>query len=212
MGYRTLRSNAPRRRQPYLSINRTGVAPLEQTGRRMEERLAMALFNRGEIEIVNRGGLRIIDYQMPLKSVRGDRGVGKIDLLAATEHGALAVVELKVWHNKEDRRVGLLEALAYTAILEANISVIAKEILVRHGFEVEHARPEILVVAPLEFWTNARGFPSANRMIELAAEIAERESLNIDLVYLDGVASFDQGLGGSKPTVTGNIRLVPLSR
>lgn len=170
----------------------------------------MALYNRNEIELASGGRIRIIDYQVPLKSARADRGVGKIDLLALMEHGALAIVELKVANNKEDRRVGILEGLAYSAILEANMSVVANEITKRYGYEVRHCRPEIFLVAPPAFWANS-GFPPTERLIELAAEIGQRGSLSISLMSLENIVSFDRGLNGSKPMLTGNIRLIPVS-
>ena len=122
-GYRHLRETAPRRAQSYLSDTRTGLTASGETTTRGEEHLALGLFNRQLRELVlpNDERLRLIDYQFPLKSVRADAGVGKIDLLGLFPDGRLAVVELKVQDNAEDRRIGLLEGLIYAAIVEANV-------------------------------------------------------------------------------------------
>ena len=40
--------------------------------------------------------MRLLDYQFPLQASRADAGLGKADLLGATDRGRLVVVELKV--------------------------------------------------------------------------------------------------------------------
>jgi hypothetical protein len=59
--------------------------------------------------------LTLLDDQFPLKSVGA--GIGKIDLLGLHMDGTLAVVELKVAGNREDRRIALLEELNYAAAI-----------------------------------------------------------------------------------------------
>jgi len=147
-GYHTLCARAPRRTQPYLSKTRSGVAPIEQSGRRLEERLAMALFNRKVLDFKDGASLNLLDYQFPLKSALADHGIGKIDLLGLCADGTLAVIELKVEGNNEDRRIGLLEGLIYAGIVEANLQMIVKQINAVHGFRVALKRPRILLVAP----------------------------------------------------------------
>src|SRR5580704_12560497 len=110
-----MRSNAPRRAQGYFSTSRSGVTSSGGFTNRIEEHLAVALWCRAELALPNGELLRLLDYQTPLKSVRADNGIGKIDLLGLHADGALAVVELKVEQNAEDRRFALLEGLIYAA-------------------------------------------------------------------------------------------------
>jgi hypothetical protein len=147
-GYRDLRANAPRRAQGYLSQRHLGITSSRGSSNRQEEHLAAGLFRRGELPLPNGERLRLLDYQFPLKSVRGVSGIGKVDLLGLYDDGVLAVVELKVRANSEDRRIALLEGLIYGAIVEANIEQIAQEISVARGCHVSRTRPKILVVAP----------------------------------------------------------------
>jgi hypothetical protein len=119
----------------------------------------MALFNRKEITFKNGDRLRLLDYQFPLKSVRADSGVGKIDLLGLYAGGTLTVIELTVEENSEDSRIGLLEGLIYAAIVEANVQIIAAEIESKQGFQVVTKRPKILLVAPPQFWSDSRCHP-----------------------------------------------------
>ena len=209
-GYHALCVHAPRRTKPYLSKTRSGFAPIDVSGRRLEERRAMALFNRKEINFKNGDHLRLLDYQFPLKSVRGDHGIGKIDLLGRYADGTLAVIELKVEGNAEDRRVGLLEGLIYAAILEANLPIIAAEINAMHGFQVVNARPKIMLVAPPQFWSDSRCRPPLADIKRLAAEVMAAIPINITLWNLEGLDQIGLGLDGSPPTIHSDLILSPV--
>jgi hypothetical protein len=95
IGYHCLCAHAPRRAQRYLSPQHFGITSSGDRSNRIEEHLAAGLFLRRELILPNGERLRLIDYQLPLKSVRADRGIGKIDLLDLYDDGTLAVVELK---------------------------------------------------------------------------------------------------------------------
>lgn len=209
-GYHALCANAPRRTRPYLSKTRSGIAPIEISGRRREERLAMALFNRQEINFKNGSRLRLLDYQFPLKSVRADLGIGKIDLLGRYADGTLAVIEMKVEGNNEDRRIGLLEGLIYAAIVEANVQIIAAEINSMHEFQVVTKRPKILLVAPPEFWSDFRCHPPGADMKRLAAEVMAAVPIDISLWNLDGLDQIGLGLDGSPPAIHSDVILSPV--
>jgi hypothetical protein len=69
---------------------------------RHEERLAKELVERKRLMLPDGTILRLLDYQCPLKSVRADKGVGKIDLVGINEQ-SLALVELKTRTAKRTR-------------------------------------------------------------------------------------------------------------
>ena len=87
--------------------------------RREEEIIAMKLFdfsqNQGKVfDIIG----KIIDYQTPLKKVRGDKA-GKIDLLAYNENEkTLRILELKRPDSKETMLRCVLEAYTYLKIVD----------------------------------------------------------------------------------------------
>ena len=88
---------------------------------REEEIIAMKLFelsqNQGKVsDIIG----KIIDYQTPLKNVRGDKA-GKIDLLAYNENEnpkTLRILELKRPDSKETMLRCVLEAYTYLKIVD----------------------------------------------------------------------------------------------
>ena len=110
-------------------INREGSYRIEshdgkiinQESNRAEEKIAMKLFdssqNKGKVfDIIG----KIIDYQTPLKNVRGDK-VGKIDLLAYNEKETpktLRILELKRPDSKETMLRCVLEAYTYLKVVD----------------------------------------------------------------------------------------------
>ena len=124
--YFHLRASAPQRSGRgwrYLSETRRGITSGGTASNRREEHLAAALFGRREIFFATGERLRLLDYQFPLKAGREDK-IGKIDLLGIFDEDQLAVIELKTGNNSEDRRMALVEALSYSAVIEANIEQI----------------------------------------------------------------------------------------
>ncbi len=117
----------PRRDKPYFSSARRTVV-MSVRSSRGEERLAKVLYLLGELKLQNDTKLRFLDYQVPLKRVRKDKAVGKIDLVGCVDDRSLALVELKMADSTENPRVALLEILTYGAIVMANIEAINCEI------------------------------------------------------------------------------------
>ncbi len=106
------------REKSYKVKTHDGIIKNEES-KREEEKIAMKLFdlsqNRGKVfDIIG----KIIDYQTPLKNVRGDKG-GKIDLLAYNENEkTLRILELKRPDSKETMLRCVLEAYTYLKIVD----------------------------------------------------------------------------------------------
>ena len=106
------------REKSYKVKTHDGIIKNEES-KREEEKIAMKLFdsskNRGKIfDIIG----KIIDYQTPLKNVRGDRA-GKIDLLAYNENEkTLRILELKRPDSKETMLRCVLEAYTYLKVVD----------------------------------------------------------------------------------------------
>ena len=106
------------RKSNYKVKTHDGKIKNKDSGRE-EEIIAMKLFdfsqNQGKVfDIIG----KIIDYQTPLKNVRGDKA-GKIDLLAYNENEkTLRILELKKPDSKETMLRCVLEAYTYLKILD----------------------------------------------------------------------------------------------
>ena len=108
------------REKSYKVKTHDGIIKNEESNRE-EEKIAMQLFdlsqNKGKVfDIIG----KIIDYQTPLKNVRGDK-VGKIDLLAYNEKEnpkTLRILELKKLDSKETMLRCVLEAYTYLKVVD----------------------------------------------------------------------------------------------
>lgn len=106
------------REKSYKVKTHDGIIKNEES-KREEEKIAMKLFdsskNRGKVfDIIG----KIIDYQTPLKNVRGDKA-GKIDLLAYNENEkTLRILELKKPDSKETMLRCVLEAYTYLKVVD----------------------------------------------------------------------------------------------
>ena len=106
------------REKSYKVKTHDGIIKNEES-KREEEKIAMKLFdsskNRGKVfDIIG----KIIDYQTPLKNVRGDKA-GKIDLLAYNENEkTLRILELKRPDSKETMLRCVLEAYTYLKVMD----------------------------------------------------------------------------------------------
>ncbi|ALQ39613.1 hypothetical protein RN87_03460 [Fusobacterium hwasookii ChDC F174] len=108
------------REKSYKVKTHDGIIKNEES-KREEEKIAMKLFdsskNRGKVfDIIG----KIIDYQTPLKNVRGDKA-GKIDLLAYNEKEnpkTLRILELKRPDSKETMLRCVLEAYTYLKVVD----------------------------------------------------------------------------------------------
>ena len=177
--YHEQRLHAPQRAQGYFSPSRNGITSSGEGSNRTEEILAAKLFRRGALSLPNGDRLTLLDYQFPLKSVRADTGIGKVDLLGIFEDGTLAVIELKVAGNREDRRIALLEGLIYAAIVERNIERIAEEAWLARGCRVSQTRPRVLLIVPASYWTESRTCPSTEEFEILMKDVARAVPLEI---------------------------------
>lgn len=106
------------RESSYKVDSHNGIIKDENSNRE-EEKIAMELFdysqNKGvTFDIIG----KIIDYQTPLKNVRGDKA-GKIDLLAYNENEkTLRILELKRPDSKETMLRCVLEAYTYLKVVD----------------------------------------------------------------------------------------------
>jgi hypothetical protein len=149
--YQGLRATAPRRTSAYLVQGRNSRAAISET--RSEERLAARLAISGR-DLVFPDGIvmKPIDFQVPLKAVRADALVGKIDLVGVTDR--VMVCELKIGRpgGGGDSPLGaLLGALSYAAIVEANYQRIQGEC---RYWELKptHDRPGLLILGNASYW------------------------------------------------------------
>ena len=108
------------REKSYKVKTHDGIIKNEES-KREEEKIAMKLFdsskNRGKVFDITG---KIIDYQTPLKNVRGDKA-GKIDLLAYNENEnpkTLRILELKRPDSKETMLRCVLEAYTYLKVVD----------------------------------------------------------------------------------------------
>ena len=156
--YRALRGDPPRRSQPYLVEGHDGTTrerPPNARGIQYEQRYAMALWNLERAWPRPDGGRQwFLDYQVPLKAVLADHGIGKVDLLSVTDRGRLIVVELKFPRNGrgDSPMHALMEGLRYAAIVEGRTACIAKEVEDRFHRKIDYETPPIVQILGPRLW------------------------------------------------------------
>lgn len=159
-GYRELCLTAPQRhkKNKIYFVGHSGYPSGNSISNRREEHLAMALWNDAQdapFQLPDQHVLQLLDYQVPLKASRADKGVGKLDLLGMVD-SSLCVIELKI--HREDGQLGesplraYLEALAYSAIVQANLTAIGRELGVSDMKLFANHTPAVIVLAPEEYW------------------------------------------------------------
>lgn len=156
---------APRRglHRPYFG-GRSGKTTSGLPTNRREEHLAIAVwraYRETGFSLPDGMILFPVDYQLPLKSHRDEAnmGLGKVDLLCVGSLGDPWIVEMKV-HSLRHGRVetplkALLEALAYCAVLDPNMSHLSRESNDQKDsllHAVNPIRPNLLILAPSEYW------------------------------------------------------------
>lgn len=220
--YEDLVECAPRRhrRQKTYLRDRTGAPttssrPTRGEAVRVEEHLAMALYNEREHawSLPDGNGLRVVDYQTPLKERRADKGVGKIDILAVADDSRLAVVELKV---KPPSRRGdtplraFLEGFAYCAILHANRADVADEFEREDVIIRTDCQPNLIVAAPDSYWSGYPPHPEARKGVgavqDLAAQVAMISGVETRFLSL-GAISPQFGDSHGSPRLEGDLRV-----
>lgn len=159
--YHGLRAVAPQRalKGKEYFVGHTMATPVTGSNRR-EELFARELCAHDPHWLWPDGRkFRLLDYQVPLKAQQNDAGIGKIDLLGVTDAGRLVVIELKVdgpdGQRSDPPPSALMEALRYTAILQANQSNIANEARAKFGVCVSDKEFPAIVLLGTEAWWEA---------------------------------------------------------
>ena len=190
-----------------------------ENSNRKEEHLAGALFNackKGKpFELPNGESLDIIDYQFPLKAKQKDKGIGKLDLFGAIDAKIPCVIELKVDCDKGGKKDtplrAFLEGLAYCAIVESNMSAIAKEAKDRFKMKFKSSRPHLIVLAPEDYWsyylekTPAGGWMTP--LTNLTKKICQLLKMEVHFVSITN-AEFHWGGNGKPATMKSNCKFV----
>jgi hypothetical protein len=221
--YQQLLNAAPRRheRAKEYFVGHTGRSSNGAHTNRREEHLAIALWNwnreQGPLQYPANFDLDLVDYQLPLKSRQDDKGVGKVDLFGVLDGKRPCVIELKIQplgKGKSDTPLrAYLEALAYCAVVEANIADIAADAVKGLGIDIQPVRPSLMLLAPDKYWYGYLNHPSAGDwwpvIRHIAKQLREKMTLESHFVVLRD-ARFDPGLDGQKPRMTGNPHLADL--
>lgn len=194
-----------------------------KSSNRAEEHLAIALWNLKADRPHSAGGsFRLLDYQFPLKAKRTDKGIGKVDLIGATDPGRLIVVELKVKPEKKpgssDARGdtplrALMEGLRYATIVEANLDVIAQEAKSLFNMELVKGPPIAQVLTPGAWWEGWTGMGGSTRraagawegeFMRLIQEIEKGIGTTVERMTLGDVAAgrVTYGADGKTPTLS----------
>ena len=137
--------------------------------------------------------------------------MGKIDLFGLSEDEVPVVIELKVLgRNRADTPLrALLEALAYAAIVEGNASAISSEIEANTGRATTTRRPDLLIVAPTDYWEYWFDKDDSDDWLAnfgiLADELAR--SLAVDIGALGiGSPELELGLEGARPRIVSGFQ------
>ena len=152
------------RDKPYFK-GHTGKTDSGLPTNRREEHLSIALwraYREAGFTLPDGTTLFPVDYQLPLKSHRDEanEGLGKIDLLCVEPEGDPWICELKVLSvgakGVETPLKALLESLAYCATLDADMRNLSRESDDKKRtllHVVSPTRPNLLIIAPSEYWT-----------------------------------------------------------
>jgi hypothetical protein len=205
------RRDAPRRAESGKRFLQPhgGKAPGERQRSKDDEHLASALVrscreNGKPLALPEEGSVDFVDWGIPLKAAAADaalgdadpnRGVERVDLLGVTNDERLALGFTK-YLEPNAARAGtgdtplrfLLDALAHTAIAEANREAIAAEVKTTHGRVFSDAPPVVLLLASPRYWALCRrreaqkGAAWVHELERLAREIDQ--SLGVSIHFL----------------------------
>ena len=166
-----------------------------ETNRR-EARLAKKLAKL-KLRLPDGTMLQLLDYELPLKSVRADK-VGKIDLVGVKGQ-SLALIELKIKDSLENPRIALLEVLTYGAVVSHpdNLEKITREIEKHWPLRLSEGIHHI-ILAPQEYWDRWRNEKRRRKRWEHFRRLC-KDLLDDGPCAIQCLA-FDQDLG-SKPIV-----------
>jgi len=188
--------HAPSRHKASLKyfVGHSGIPSGASGSNRVEPHLAIALFNlfKGKYEFSTKstGSISLLDYEFPLKSQDADHGVGKVDLLGISTNRLLNIIELKIEKptSSETPLRALLQALAYSSIVMANIEDIRAEILADFGLRIQTEQASIAVMATDDYWncwfTEERRFPWQDAILSLAERIENTLPLTVSFLSI----------------------------
>ena len=227
--YELLKNCAPQRwskgKNYFVNSHRGKVTTPNFNSNRFEERLAIAIWNKGIVwPRPKGGGFNILDYQFPLKANQSEQGIGKIDLLGLTDRGRLMIIELKV--KKGDSRgdsplAAIIQGLRYAAIVEANQAHIAAEAQERFGAKIREKPPIIQILAPRAWWSEWCGLWGSTRkaagnweaeFAKLTKDIEDRLGINIECIAFDNLDPKDVKTGqkNNRPEIDKDLKLYPV--
>ena len=177
------------RRSPYITESHNGLSSFNfderPKGERREEKIAHAMYCQYKDKPALFG--KILDYQVPLKNKKDDKGLGKIDLLSVADgpnpgSKKIYFLELKKDNSKETLLRCILEAYTYSKIinkeklctdfslpLKKNEYIIAPLVYKADGFEkqLEFVKPLIKVLdisVEIFIWDYKKGKYSITRL------------------------------------------------
>lgn len=188
------RKAAPRRglHRPYFVFHEGTTTSGVATNRR-EEHLAIALwatYRRSGFKFPDGSMIFPMDYQLPLKSHRDESnaGIGKVDLFCVDADGEPSVAELKVRPQVsgpvDTPLRALLEALAYCAILDADMRNLSRESHDKRNtvlHVVRPSRPNLLVMAPAEYWNACDLVESRHHWREALSALRQRIEATLEI-------------------------------
>jgi len=205
--YASERRVAPRRhnRDKRYFVGHSDMPTTTGPTNRHEEHFAIALWREhgpGRPPItVGEDEIRLLDYQVPLKSARSDAGVGKVDLLGVDQQGRLCVIELKSGRatRADTPSKALVEGLAYAAVVEENLKDIASEARAQFQVDLSEQAPRVIVAASTAYWERQR------REVRALAPLLVRISAEtqVSCAGLDlGRVEVENGNGDRPPVIT----------
>jgi len=214
--YQEIRSNAPERHlegRNYL-FERTGIPSSTKSSNRDEEHLAISLWDKFQkpnaMFLPNGQRIEFLDYQVPLKAVQSDGGVGKVDILGLIDDERLAILELKV-KGGDTPLAATLEALVYAALIEANLKDISQELHNRGYQRLKPGPPEIIVLGRADYWHVFNEYDETwlLKLAPVLSDIARTLSITIQFIELE-TGHLEMGLRGIAPKLHGDVRATVL--
>jgi len=171
-----------------------------------------------QLQIASTGEFLLLDYQFPLKAPQGDKGIGKVDLFGVAGNSKPSVIELKI-HSANQGMAdtplrAFLEALAYCALVEANLTDIVQEAFDQFGCEFTQSRPTLVVMATKEYWSAYLHHPKTGDWWPALRGLADQLEASFGLESLFLVlrdADFSMGLDGQKPQMQGDCSMMNLA-
>lgn len=213
--YYRLQKNAPKRFEKGKEIFPTGhkgILPGRQGD--FERHLEGALWNQCFVETMpptSAGNFKLLDYQFPLYDQKPDL-FGKVDLVGISSgRDQFTTIELKVPDSQDrptDTPLGaLIQALRYTAIVEANLEYIKVGLLKKKADNPNDRRwhvptladkPGIMLLAPVKWWNWFDGSWKKDFDV-LLVNIKEELGIITECYSIEDISGNDIVWTGNKP-------------